>query len=96
MRAVYVAVVVVCLACGDDDGGSAGASELDACEGAALCIFGSGDPDADAFVDVCVDDGIFAPASPECRACMLDLSCADLEAALEGDTAAQAMCPSCE
>lgn len=99
MRTLLVLCVLACSACSDADAGDApqaGASERDACDAVAQCIFGVVDDDAAVFSDQCVADGIFAPAPAVCRACLIDLSCANLEAAFEGDTDAQAMCPSCE
>ncbi len=100
MRALIVAFVFVLGACGDDDqadaNGTPGASERDTCEAVAQCIFGASSEDGDVFGDVCVDDGVFAMAGAQCRGCLMDLSCANLEAAFDGDADAQAKCPACD
>ena len=98
MRTLFLLCVLAC-ACfdGDADGTpQAGASERDACDAVAQCIFGVVDEDADAFANQCVADGVFAPAPAVCRGCLIDLSCNNLEGAFDGDADAQAMCPSCE
>jgi hypothetical protein len=106
IRLLAVAVLAVGLGCGDSDdsssssGGSGnpaqGASQRDVCDALAQCIFGASDPDGDALSDQCVADGFYSAGSSTCLNCVLDLSCANLELALEGDVAAQAMCPTCE
>ena len=100
MRIFFLTIVLVLSACGDsaqeDDNGNPGASERDTCDAVAQCIFGAADEDGDLFADQCVTDGIFSEGSAACRGCLVDLSCANLEAAFEGDADAQAMCPACE
>lgn len=90
-------LIVLLLACSSEDEPApmAAASERDVCDATAQCIYGAADPDGQAFSDQCVADAIFSAGSPACFACLIDLSCANLEAAFEGDAAAQAMCPTC-
>ncbi len=97
-RAVFCSVwCVLAFACGgDSDAPADGASERDACDAVAVCVLGAGDAERDSFADECVTEGVFADATPACLACLVDLSCANLEGAFEGDADAQAMCPSCE